>query len=62
MTDKELALELTKRFHRESEDLLTDLYKKHNDESTMTKVELIIQELHSDIHKAKDKLTYMEDC
>ena len=61
MTDEELALELIDKFHRESGDLLIDLYERHNDESTMTKVELITQELHSQVHIARNRLMYGRD-
>lgn len=68
MTDKELALELVDNFHRESGDLLYELFERHNDEQSMTEVENIIMELHSQVHIARNRIeygrdtVYTEDC
>jgi hypothetical protein len=61
MTDKELALELIDNFHRESGDLLYELFERHNDEQSMTEVENIIMELHSQVHIARNRLMYERD-
>ena len=61
MTDKELALELIDNFHRESGDLLYELFKRHNDEQSMTEIEDIIMELHSRVHIAQNRLLYGRD-
>ena len=41
-SDKELALELIHKFHRESMDVIGELCKRHMDERTMTTEENIM--------------------
>jgi hypothetical protein len=61
MTDKELALEFVDKFHSESGDILFELFQRHEDLQSMTDVEDILMNLHSQIHIARNRLLYGRD-
>jgi len=60
-SDKEITLELVRKFHRESSELLTKLYNLHIDEAKMTTEENIMGKLHDAIHVAQNQLLYGRD-
>ena len=59
--DKEIVLELVRRFHRESSDVLAELCKRHMSEKAMTTEENIMGKLHDAIHVAQNQLLYGRD-
>jgi len=60
-SDKEIALELVRRFHRESSDVLSELCYRHMEERIMTTEENIMGKLHDAIHVAQNQLLYGRD-
>ena len=59
--EKEVALALVRRFHRESSDVLSELCYRHMDERAMTTEENIMSKLHDAIHIAQNQLLYGRD-